>query len=60
MISKGKTGTIHGLEVKARAKTQRPTAQVSTSSADGKKAVLSAAQRVYEQHHAVIQALAKR
>jgi hypothetical protein len=60
MISKGKTGTIHGIEVKARAVTQPPTAKVSTTSSDGRKAVLQAAKRVYEQHHAVIQALANR
>jgi hypothetical protein len=60
MISEGKTGNIHGIEVKARAVTRRPTANVSTHSSDGREAVLQAARRVYEEHHAVIQALANR
>lgn len=60
MVMKGKTGNIHGVEVKARAGVQLPTAKVNASSLDGRKQIVNAAKRVYEQHHAVIQALAKR
>jgi hypothetical protein len=60
MVTKGKTGNIHGVEVKARLHTQQPTVTVNTGSVDGRKAVINAAKRVYEQHHAVIQALAHR
>lgn len=60
MVIRGKTGNIHGVEVKARAAIQRPTVKVSASSEDGRQQIVNAAQRVYEQHHAVIQALAKR
>lgn len=55
MVPKGKTGNIHGVEVKARAHIQPSTVKVSTHAADDQKAVIEAAQRVYEQHHAVIQ-----
>jgi hypothetical protein len=60
MVTKGKTGNIHGVVVKARLHTQQPTVTVNTSSADGRKAVINAAKLVYEQHQAVIQALANR
>ena len=60
MVMNGKTGNIHGIEVKARAGVQLPTQKVNGSSADGRKQIVNAAKRVYEQHHAVIQALAKR
>ncbi|GAB7525309.1 hypothetical protein [Paraburkholderia sp. 2C] len=60
IIHKGKTGTIHGIEVKARNRTQEPKVNITTNSADGRKAILKAAQSVYERHHDVIQALAKR
>jgi ribosome recycling factor len=59
-IHKGKTGIIHGVEVKARNRTQEPTVKITTTTEEGRKAVLRAAQSVYEQHHAVIQALANR
>lgn len=60
MTQKGKIGNIHGVEVKARNRTQEPTVKITTASVDGRKAVLRAAKTVYDQHHAVIQALAKR
>ncbi|PRG29275.1 hypothetical protein [Burkholderia multivorans] len=60
MVTKGKTGNIHGVEVKARQHAQQPTVKVNAGSADGRKAVINAAKHVYEQHHAVIQALANR
>ncbi|MBU9268210.1 hypothetical protein [Burkholderia gladioli] len=60
MIKQGKTGTIHGIEVRARQTTQQPTVKISTQSAAGRQAVLSAAKTVFEQHHSVIQALANR
>jgi DNA-directed RNA polymerase subunit L len=59
-INKGKTGNIHGVEVKARHRTQEPKVRISTNTADGRNAVLKAAKSVYERHHDVIQALAKR
>jgi Holliday junction resolvase-like predicted endonuclease len=59
-IQKGKTGLIHGVEVKARSQTQAPTVKVDTATADGRKAVLKAAETVYEQHQSVIKALANR
>lgn len=59
-IHKGKTGNIHGVEVKARTRTQEPTVKITTASVDGKNAILRATKTVYEQHHAVIQALGKR
>jgi|GEM_PF-5992166 len=60
MVMKGKTGNIHGVEVKARVGVQLPTTKVNASSADGRRQIVTAAKRVYEQHHSVIQALAKR
>ncbi|MDN7878204.1 MULTISPECIES: hypothetical protein [Burkholderia cepacia complex] len=60
MSIKGKTGTIHGVEVRARQTTQLPTVKVTTQSPAGRKAILNAAKAVYEQHHSVIQALANR
>lgn len=60
MNRKGKTGTIHGVEVRARQTTQQPTVKITAQSAAGRKAILNAAKVVYEQHHSVIQALAKR
>lgn len=60
MSIKGKTGTIHGVDVRARKTTQQPTVKVTSKSAEGRRTILKAAQTVYEQHHAVIQALAKR
>ncbi|SAL78735.1 hypothetical protein AWB68_05485 [Caballeronia choica] len=60
MITEGKTGNIHGIEVKARVRTQEPTVTVTTTTEDGRRAVLRAVERVYEQHHDVIQALANR
>lgn len=59
-INRGKTGNIHGVEVKARNRTQEPTVKITTNTADGRNAVLKAARSVYERHHQVIQALAKR
>jgi hypothetical protein len=60
MTPKGKTGNIHGVEVKARARTQEPTVTVTTDTVEGRKAVLLAVEKVYEQHREVIQALANR
>ncbi|QKM52181.1 hypothetical protein [Burkholderia glumae] len=60
MTTKGKTGTIHGIEVRARQATQQPTVKISTQSAADRQVILSAAQTVYEQHQSVIQALANR
>jgi hypothetical protein len=57
---KGKTGIIHGVEVKARNRTQEPKVKITSTSQDGRNAILRAAQSVYERHHDVIQALAKR
>ncbi|GAB7522990.1 hypothetical protein PBS_19740 [Paraburkholderia sp. 2C] len=59
-IRKGKTGVIHGVEVKARSQTQAPTVKVDTATSDGRKAILEAADSVYKQHQSVIQALASR
>jgi hypothetical protein len=59
-IHKGKTGVIHGVNVKERSRTQAPTVTVTTATRDGRSAVLKAAKTVYEQHHSVIQALANR
>jgi hypothetical protein len=59
-IQKGKTGVIHGVEVKARSQTQAPTVKVDTATPDGRKAILKAAEAVYKQHQSVIQALANR
>jgi hypothetical protein len=59
-IEKGKTGVIHGVEVKARSQTQAPTVNIDTATSDGRKAILTAAKTVYEQHQSVIKALANR
>ena len=45
MITEGKTGNIHGIEVKARVPTQEPTVTVTTTSEDGRRAVLRAVER---------------
>ena len=60
MNPKGKTGNIHGVEVKARARVQEPTVKVTTDTVEGRKAVMLAVEKVYEQHRDVIQALANR
>ncbi|WP_310630676.1 hypothetical protein [Paraburkholderia sp.] len=60
MGGKGKTGNIHGVEVKAREREQRPAVKIDTKSEDGRRAILKAAQQVYDEHRAVIQALAHR
>lgn len=59
-IKRGRTGIIHGIEVRARSQAHEPTVKVAANSADGKKAVLRAARSVYETHQAVIRALASR
>lgn len=60
MVTKGKTGNIHGVEVKARAGAQTPTVKVNAGSVEGRRAIIKAAKTVYDQHQAVIQALANR
>jgi hypothetical protein len=60
MTRKGKTGNIHGIEVKARVRTQEPTVTITTDTVEGREAVLRAIEKVYEQHREVIQALANR
>ncbi|QYD73169.1 hypothetical protein KZJ38_26315 [Paraburkholderia edwinii] len=59
-IQQGKTGVIHGVEVKARSQTQAPTVKVDTTTPDGREAILKAAEAVYKQHQSVIRALANR
>ncbi|SIT38490.1 hypothetical protein BN2476_170151 [Paraburkholderia piptadeniae] len=60
MIGKGKTGKIHGIEVKPRDHVQEPTVQILTASATDRSELLRAAKKVYEQHKDVIRALANR
>lgn len=60
MVSKGKTGVIHGVVIKPRTASQPPKYKIDTSSADGRQRVTDAAKHVFERHHAVIKALAKR
>lgn len=60
MTKKGVTGNLYGLEVKARQHVERPKVTIKTTDATSRQAILRAAERVYEHHHKVIQALAKR
>ncbi|WP_250512673.1 hypothetical protein [Caballeronia sp. INDeC2] len=60
MIRQGKTGTIHGIEVKARSHRQQPTVEINTRTSEGRRKVIDAAKFVLEQHHDVFRALAFR
>ena len=60
MTKKGLTGSLYGIEVKARQHVERPKVTIKTTSPASRDAILRAAERIYEQHHEVIQALAKR
>lgn len=60
MIRQGKTGTIHGIEVKARSHQQQPTVDINIRTTEGRRKVVAAAKLVLEQHHDVIRALAFR
>jgi hypothetical protein len=60
MVGKGKTGNIHGIDVKPRTHAQEPTIEILTASEHDRSELLRAAKRVYEQHKDVIRALANR
>ncbi|CAB3766471.1 hypothetical protein LMG29739_04840 [Paraburkholderia solisilvae] len=56
----GKTGIIHGIEVTERDRIHESKARIATDTKEGREAILRAAEKVYERHHDVIRALAKR
>ena len=60
MSNKGKTGNIHGIEVRPRQREQLATVKMNAKTVDGRQAILRAAEQVYNDHRAVIQALARR
>jgi len=60
MVSKGKTGVIHGVVVKPRTTVQPPKQKIDTRSESGRTAIRNAAEHVYLRHGDVIRALAKR
>jgi len=60
MTNQGKTGNIHGIEVRHRQHEHPATVKINAKTVDGRQAILRAAEQVYNDHHAVIEALARR
>ena len=60
MITKGKTGNLYGIDVKARTKVERPRVDLKQPSDKSRAALLQAAKHCFERHHEAIQALADR